>query len=86
MSTDPQTVSYTGYNVSNTSLKDFLQHKIFQEIQEATTVMPLKCQDCCWEKVCGGGGITTDLVSRKDLIILQSMVWWDLKAGSEEQI
>jgi uncharacterized protein len=58
MSTDPQTVSYTGYNVSNTSLKDFLQHKIFQEIQEATTVMPLKCQDCCWEKVCGGGGIT----------------------------
>lgn len=54
-STDP-TMMHTA-NVVNTSLKAFLDFPIFQEIVTAQQYLPEVCQACCWEKLCGGGGI-----------------------------
>ena len=58
MSTHPETVTYTGCNVFDTSLKKFLQHNIFKEISFAQQNLPEECKNCCWSNVCGGGGIT----------------------------
>ncbi len=57
MSTDPNTVAFTGASLATTSLKDFLDHKIFKEIKLAQANMPAKCSSCCWSNACGGGGI-----------------------------
>jgi uncharacterized protein len=54
-STDP-TMMHTA-NVTATSLKEFLDFPLFQEIAAAQQKLPETCQACCWEKVCGGGGI-----------------------------
>jgi uncharacterized protein len=58
MSTEPSTVMKTGSNVEHTSLKDFFMLPIFKELDNAVSIAPGKCLQCCWEKVCGGGGIT----------------------------
>jgi uncharacterized protein len=57
MSTDPNSVTLTGKNVNNTSLKDFFNLPIFKELSLALTTPPDKCRECCWQKVCGGGGL-----------------------------
>lgn len=58
MSTDPNTMTHTGFNISNTSLKEFLNQEVFKEILNAQLTLPSDCLSCCWGKVCGGGGIT----------------------------
>jgi uncharacterized protein len=55
MYTDPETVTNTQKNINDTSLKEFLTSDIFQELEKAQTIMPEKCSNCCWERVCGGG-------------------------------
>lgn len=57
MYTDPETVSRTGGNIHNTTLKDFINLPIFHELEEAQNTSPAKCAECCWEKICGGGHI-----------------------------
>lgn len=54
-STDPNMMHLA--NVATTSLKDFLTFPLFQEIAIAQEHLPEVCQACCWEKVCGGGGL-----------------------------
>lgn len=54
-STDPSMMNTA--NVKNISLKNFLDHSIFKEIKDAQTNLPLECKECCWEKICGAGGI-----------------------------
>lgn len=48
---------YTQSNVYNTTLSDFLKKDIFMKIKDAQYNLPEKCQQCCWQKVCGGGAI-----------------------------
>jgi len=54
-STDPA-MMHTA-NVVTTSLKAFLDFPLFQEIVIAQQHLPEVCRACCWEKLCGGGGI-----------------------------
>ena len=54
-STDPTMMHKA--NVSTTSLEEFLNFPLFKEIATAQAHLPEVCQACCWEKVCGGGGI-----------------------------
>lgn len=54
-STDPN-MMHIG-NVSSTSLQDFLSVPIFQEIAQAQQKLPEACQLCCWESICGSGGM-----------------------------
>lgn len=49
------TVSYTDCNIKNNTLKNFLEHKVFQEIEVAKINLPKECIECCWGNVCGGG-------------------------------
>lgn len=65
MYTDPDTVTNTGANIFDTSLRKFLEYPIFSELAKAQTVMPQKCSECCWEKICGGGNII-DRFSKKN--------------------
>jgi uncharacterized protein len=44
-------------NVSSITLAEFINTKWFQVLREAFTKRPRECQQCCWENVCGGGGI-----------------------------
>lgn len=57
MSTDSATVTMTGKNVTNISLKEFFSLPIFKELEEAFANTPTACKACCWENVCGGGEI-----------------------------
>jgi uncharacterized protein len=57
MSTDPETVTLTGLNVSNNSMKETMNHPIFYEINRAYQIIPDKCSRCCWYNACGGGGL-----------------------------
>jgi uncharacterized protein len=57
MSTDPATVTWTNTNIFNTTLKQFFAVPIFKELDTAFTNSPDLCKKCCWENVCGGGGI-----------------------------
>ena len=51
-STDPTMMNLC--NVTDCSLKDFLNLPIFTEIKDAQRDLPQKCKECCWEKICGG--------------------------------
>lgn len=57
MHTDPNTVMDTKKNINDTTLKEFVNLQIFKELEEAQTIMPQQCTQCCWEKICGGGHI-----------------------------
>jgi uncharacterized protein len=59
MSTDPESVTFTGKNVSNTTLKDILKHKVFDEIKQAHHTIPDKCSKCCWYNACGSGNLVS---------------------------
>lgn len=58
MSTDPLTTTLTNKKIADTTLKEFLKLPIFDELTQAFSKTPISCQKCCWEKCCGGGGIT----------------------------
>lgn len=58
MSTDPATTTLTNKTISETTLKEVLTLPIFSELSKAFSQTPKDCQNCCWEKCCGGGGIT----------------------------
>jgi uncharacterized protein len=45
------------YNVSNISLKNYLETEPFQIINAAQFQLPKDCNNCCWENVCYGGGL-----------------------------
>ena len=44
----------TGESIWSTSLKKFLNHQIFIDIEKAERNLPNQCRKCCWEKICGG--------------------------------
>jgi uncharacterized protein len=44
-------------NISNVSLKEFLNLNIFSDIQHASETLPSKCESCCWSAICDGGGL-----------------------------
>ncbi len=48
---------YSNTNILNTTLSDFLKKDIFKKISDAQLNLPSKCQQCCWQNVCGGGAI-----------------------------
>lgn len=48
-------LNYSGASVFNTSLKDYLKYPIFNNIQQASEILPTDCQKCCWQKICAGG-------------------------------
>ena len=48
---------YSSANVDTISLRDFLKAKVFAEINKAQQILPKSCQECCWQKICGGGAI-----------------------------
>jgi len=48
---------YSSANVETISLRDFLKAKVFVEINKAQQILPEACQECCWQKICGGGAI-----------------------------
>ncbi|MFK8040659.1 MAG: radical SAM protein [Rickettsiaceae bacterium] len=56
MSTD-STITFTGKNITNIKLKEFLEIGIFKELTYNFTHTPSNCSKCCWEKICGGGEI-----------------------------
>jgi uncharacterized protein len=46
----------TIYNISNDSLKDFLEKSAINKIlASASTNLPLQCHNCEWLNICGGG-------------------------------
>ena len=47
----------TGKTVKNTTLKELLQHPVFDTFYHATTHLPQACRSCCWQHVCKGGYI-----------------------------
>jgi uncharacterized protein len=47
----------TGKTVKNTTLKELLQHEVFETFYNATEHLPLACQSCCWQQICKGGHI-----------------------------
>jgi uncharacterized protein len=55
-STDPK-FREARKNIANTSLKDFFELSYFDEIAQASAVLPDKCQECCWSEICEGGGL-----------------------------
>lgn len=54
-STDPSIMHVS--NVTSTTLKNFLSLPIFKEILDAQQKLPEICQICCWQSICGSGGI-----------------------------
>lgn len=44
-------------NVANVTFKEFLNSQYFDTLRNAFEISPSKCQTCCWEKICKGGGI-----------------------------
>jgi uncharacterized protein len=59
MSTDPESVTFTGKNVRNTELKEVLTYKIFEELKQANNIVPNKCSKCCWYNACGAGNLVS---------------------------
>lgn len=55
----------TNCNIFNTSLKNFLNHPIFNKIKLAQTILPAECRKCCWEKICGGGALSNRFSKQK---------------------
>lgn len=45
----------TNYNVSNSTLMDFIASKKLRTILEAGKTLPSICESCCWQATCGGG-------------------------------
>lgn len=46
---------FSKYNIETTSWKEFLQDNFFKTFLYNMKKVPKDCEDCCWEKVCGGG-------------------------------
>jgi uncharacterized protein len=46
-------------NIRDITLKDFFNLDVFQELRSALTVLPNKCSQCMWQKICNGGPIVT---------------------------
>ncbi|MEQ3528152.1 radical SAM protein [Pseudoalteromonas sp. XMcav11-Q] len=44
-------------NVKETTLRSFLEHEIFKEIDKIYKETPEGCKDCVWEKLCRGGDL-----------------------------
>lgn len=57
VSTDPETILFTGKLVTNTSLKEVIHSSNFKEIAIAQKVPPQKCSSCKWYKACGSGNL-----------------------------
>lgn len=55
-STDPK-FRESRKNIANTSLKEFFDLSLFDEIKQASAHLPEKCQECCWSEICEGGGL-----------------------------
>ena len=45
----------TTYNVSNSTLLDFLSSENMNSILKAGQATPAGCENCCWKTTCGGG-------------------------------
>ena len=45
------------YSLKERALRDFLEHDIFDEIDEIENTLPSVCTDCKWRKVCRGGDL-----------------------------
>ena len=52
-----QSLYYTDANVNTTTLKEFLNTNMFTAIKDGQQNLPTICQECCWQKICGGGAI-----------------------------
>jgi uncharacterized protein len=44
-------------HVSDTTLTDFLENDFMKRLDKVSRTIPKACEECCWSKVCGGGGI-----------------------------
>lgn len=56
-------VMHTGCNIRTHKLSELLSSPIFTKLTCALESVPDACQQCCWQRVCGGG----DLVTRYSL-------------------
>jgi len=45
------------FNVSNRSLKDFLNSKLMLGLRTESKSLPSDCEGCCWRNVCKGGDL-----------------------------
>jgi len=45
------------YSMKESSLKDFLEDYIFEDIEEIKNTLPRGCANCKWRKICKGGDI-----------------------------
>lgn len=59
MSTDPDSVTKIYANVSFSCLEDVVKAKIFEELYQANSILPKKCENCCWYNACGGGNMVS---------------------------
>jgi uncharacterized protein len=59
LSTDPDTVSKTGFNIKTAKIKDVMSHPIFTELKQALETPPEICSKCLWYNACGGGNLVT---------------------------
>jgi uncharacterized protein len=57
VSTDPNTVLFTGKYVADTSLKEVIDSGNFREIAIAQKTAPQKCMSCKWYMACGAGNL-----------------------------
>jgi len=53
--TTPFWKKYKTLNVKDTTLREFLNDSVIQEVNNQSRRIPDKCVQCCWGKVCGGG-------------------------------
>lgn len=44
-------------NIEKTTLAEFVNSNVFKDLNHALYNAPSECKKCCWEKICGGGGI-----------------------------
>lgn len=53
-------------HVSETTLKNWLNHPVFAEIQEVYDSKPDGCNDCMWYAICGGGTLENRYSDERD--------------------
>jgi uncharacterized protein len=64
-STDPELV-HVGHNVSTHTFKEIIDAPNFRKIISSMMTLPTACLDCCWQNVCGGGGIVNRYSKEND--------------------
>ena len=53
--TGEHAIIYTGLNINHSKLSEVFNNNVFLIIKNSKLALPLKCQSCCWKKICCGG-------------------------------